>query len=51
MQCMAGAMTAAAGATGARAWLAGRVGPRMLKRLTVVLIAAAIVVAATVAPN
>jgi hypothetical protein len=44
---MAGAMTAAAGATGIRAWLAARrpswLTPRVLRRVTIVLIVTAVV--------
>ena len=47
MQCMMGAMTAGAGATGARSWLAGRVTPKVLKRATIVLLTLAFLVAAT----
>jgi len=47
---MAGAMTAAAGAAGARSVLAARVrerfGPRALRRLTAVLLGAALVASA-----
>jgi len=47
MQCMAGAMTATAGATGIRAWLATRtyawLTPRRLKAITIGLIAVALV--------
>ena len=47
VQCMAGAMTAGAGATGARAWLAARgfawLTPRRLKAATATLLAAALV--------
>ncbi|HWV84930.1 MAG TPA: hypothetical protein VNZ62_05735 [Capillimicrobium sp.] len=50
VQCMAGAMTAAAGAAGARSVLAARVrqrfGPRGLRRLTAVLLGAALVASA-----
>jgi hypothetical protein len=46
MQCMAGAMTATAGAAGIRAWLATRafawLTPRRLRAITFVLIAAAL---------
>lgn len=46
MQCMAGAMTATAGAAGIRAWLATRafawLTPRRLRAITLVLIAAAL---------
>jgi hypothetical protein len=48
-QCMMGAATAAAGATGIRAWLATRgftwVTPRRLRAITIVLVAAALVLA------
>lgn len=47
MQCMAGAMTATAGATGIRAWLATRsyawLTPRRLKAITIGLITVALV--------
>jgi hypothetical protein len=47
MQCMAGAATAGAAVTGIRAWLATRgfnwLTPRRLKRITVCLIALALV--------
>jgi hypothetical protein len=47
MQCMAGAMTATAGATGIRAWLATRtyawLTPQRLKAITIGLIAVALV--------
>jgi hypothetical protein len=46
MQCMAGAMTATAGAAGIRAWLATRafawLTPRRLRALTIALIGAAL---------
>ena len=46
MQCMAGAMTATAGAAGIRAWLATRafgwLTPRRLKAITIALIAGAL---------
>ena len=49
-QCMATAAAAAGGATGLRAWLAARgfswLTPQRLKRITVALIAAALLVAA-----
>jgi hypothetical protein len=45
--CMMAATTAGAAATGARAWLAGRVSARTLKRATVVLLTLAVVAAAT----
>jgi hypothetical protein len=47
MQCMAGAMTAGAAATGVRAWLAGRLSPQMLKRISVGLLTLAVLAAAT----
>jgi hypothetical protein len=50
IQCMMGAMTATASATGIRAWLAQRdwnwLTPRRLRRVTALLIAAALVVSA-----
>jgi len=50
-QCMMGAMTAGAGATGARTWLATRhwtwLTEQRLKRITVTLISVALVAAAT----
>ncbi len=50
MQCMAGAMTAVAGAAGARSVLAARIrarfGPRALRRFTAVLLGAALVASA-----
>lgn len=52
MQCMAAAATAGAGATGIRAWLATRnfawLTPRRLKRVTFVLISAALFASAAV---
>lgn len=49
MQCMAGAMTAAAGAAGTRAVLAARIrarfGDRALRRMTAALLGAAVVAA------
>lgn len=46
MQCMAGAMTATAGATGIRAWLATRafawLTPKRLKAITFALVAVAL---------
>ncbi|MCU0258000.1 MAG: hypothetical protein MUC84_07145 [Solirubrobacteraceae bacterium] len=51
MQCMAGAMTAGAAATGMRAWLAARaprvLTPRRMRAATVALLGAAFVLAAT----
>lgn len=50
IQCMMGAMTAGAGATGIRAWLAARgfawLTPRRLRAVTAVLLGAALVLAA-----
>jgi hypothetical protein len=50
-QCMMGAMTAGAGATGIRAWLAlrrpGWLTPRRLRVVTIVLLAGALVASAT----
>jgi len=50
-QCMMGAMTAGAGATGARSWLATRewswLTEQRLKRITVAIIAIALLAAAT----
>ncbi|NLT06132.1 MAG: hypothetical protein GXY03_07455 [Solirubrobacterales bacterium] len=50
-QCMAAAATAAAGATGIRAWLGTRrwawLTPRRLRRATVALLALGLVAAAT----
>lgn len=50
MQCMAGAMTAGAAATGARAWLATRsygwLTPIRLRRATIGLFAAALIASA-----
>lgn len=47
VQCMVGAMTAGAGATGARSWLATRrwawLTPQRLKRATVLLLGAGLV--------
>lgn len=46
MQCMAGAMTATAGASGLRAWLATRrfawLTPRRLRAITIALVAGAL---------
>lgn len=59
MQCMAGAMTATAGAAGIRAWLATRafgwLTPKRMKAITMVLtgavlIASAVLVSGTSAP-
>jgi hypothetical protein len=47
MQCMAGAMTATAGAAGIRAWLATRafawLTPQRLKAITIALVGAALI--------
>jgi hypothetical protein len=55
MQCMAGAMTAGAAATGARAWLGTRYGhlltPRRKRVATGVLIAAGLVAAGAIGPT
>jgi hypothetical protein len=52
-QCMAAAATTVAGATGVRAWLGTRrwswLTPRRLHRMTVALLAVAVVAAGTVA--
>jgi hypothetical protein len=53
MQCMMGAMTAGAGASGARAWL-GRMKlswltPRRLRRITIALVVVALGLATTIA--
>jgi len=52
MQCMMGAMTAGAAATGTRSWLATRrwawVTPVRLRRITMGLLVAALVASATV---
>jgi hypothetical protein len=52
MQCMMGAMSATATASGARSWLATRrwawLTPKRLQRITVVLLAAVLVASATV---
>lgn len=51
VQCMMGAMTAGAGASGARSWLATRrwswLTERRLRRVTVVLVAADLIAAST----
>ena len=55
VQCMAGAMTAAAGATGLRTVLASRFGhlmtPRRRKAMSVTLIAAGVVVSGIIGPT
>jgi hypothetical protein len=52
MQCMMGAMSASAAATGTRSWLATRrwawLTPRWMRRITVGLIVGALVLSATV---
>lgn len=48
MQCMMGAMTAGAGATGMRAWLAGRLSRPALKRATIALLTIGVLAAATI---
>ena len=52
MQCAMGAMTAGAAATGTRAWLAARqpdwLTPARMHRITVALLAAGLLAAATV---
>jgi hypothetical protein len=55
VQCMAGAMTAAAGATGARALLVSRLGhlmtPRRKRLLTVALVVAGVLASAVIGPT
>ena len=55
MQCVAGAMTAGAGATGTRAWIAAHAGPWLTPRrkalLTRTLISAGIVAAGVIGPS
>lgn len=48
--CAMGAMAAAAGATGTRAWLRSRLGPRALKAATAGLVTGALVVASVAGP-
>jgi hypothetical protein len=52
---MAGAMTAAAGATGARTWLASRYGhlmtPRRRKAMSAALIAAGVIASGIIGPT
>jgi hypothetical protein len=52
MQCMMGAMTAAAGASTTRSWLATRqwawLTPERLRRITIGLVVAALVASATI---
>jgi hypothetical protein len=54
MQCVAGAMTAGAAATGARAWLAvhaaGFLTPRRKRAMTVVLVVGGVVAAGAIGP-
>jgi len=54
MQCIAGAMTAGAAATGTRAWLAAHAGPwltpRRKRAITGALIAAGVLAAGIVGP-
>jgi hypothetical protein len=55
MQCVAGAMTAGASATGARAWLVLRFGhvmtPGRKKALTVVLVVGGVLAGALIGPG
>jgi hypothetical protein len=55
MQCVAGAMSAGAGATGARAWLVIRFGhlmtPRRKQALTAILITAGVLAGAMIGPQ
>jgi hypothetical protein len=55
VQCMAGAMTAAAGATGTRAWLVSRFGhlmtPRRKRILSATLILAGVIVSGLIGPT
>ena len=55
VQCMAGAMSAAAGATGVRAWLFARspawLTPRRRRGLTRVLLAAGVLAAGVIGPS
>lgn len=55
MQCMAGAMTAGAAASGTRAWLAARaptwLTPRRLRTVTVTLLGAALLLSASLLPG
>jgi hypothetical protein len=52
MQCMIGAMTAGAGASGTRAWLgrmrASWLTPKRMRRITIALVAAALAVSTTI---
>jgi hypothetical protein len=55
MQCVAGAMTAAAAATGSRAWIVGRFGhlltPARKRAVTAVLIVSGVVAAGAIGPT
>jgi hypothetical protein len=55
VQCMAGAMTAAAGATGARTWLVSRFGhlmtPRRKRALSALLIVAGVIASGVIGPT
>jgi hypothetical protein len=55
MQCVAGAMSAGAGATGARAWLVARYGhlmtPERKRGVTVALVVAGVLAGAVVGPQ
>jgi hypothetical protein len=55
MQCIAGAMTAGAAATGARAWLAAHAGhwltPRRKRAATIVLVVGGVLSAGVVGPT
>jgi len=51
LQCAMGAMTAGAAATGARAWLATRLGPRARKTLTIALISVGVLSAGLIGPT
>jgi len=54
VQCMAGAMTAAAGATGARAWIMSRFGhlltPRRKRATSVALVVAGVIASGIIGP-
>jgi hypothetical protein len=55
VQCMAGAMTAAAGATGARAWIVSRFGhlltPRRKRGISVALVVAGVIASGIIGPT
>jgi hypothetical protein len=51
VQCLAGAMTAGAAATGARAWLATRVSPRARRMATAALITGGVLAAGVIGPT